>query len=49
MLYCQEAMKKKVGGDVGEGEMTTGGEGAGKDLLERKRRERLEEFTKKLE
>ena len=48
MLYYQETMKKNVGGGVG-GEVTMGGEVAGEDLLERKKRERLEEFTKKLE
>ena len=41
-------MKKKVGGGAGDGEMTKEGEVAGEDLLERKKRERLEEFTKKL-
>ena len=48
VLFHQETMKKK-GGDDARGDVITEGEVAGEDLLERKTRERLEEFTKKLE
>ena len=40
---------KKKGGDDARGDVITEGEVAGEDLLERKKRERLEEFARKLE
>ena len=42
-------MKKKVEGAGGASEDPTEGEVAGEDLLVKKKRERLEEFTKKME
>lgn len=40
---------KKKGGDDARGDVITEGEVAGEVLLERKKREKLEEFARKLE
>lgn len=40
---------KKKGGDDARGDVITESEVAGEDLLEKKKKERLEEFAKKLE